>query len=204
MYWLNIFAWALRGLAVNEFASGKYDDPSEIPGKTRGEVVLERFGFVDGNGDAYTFEWAWWSVLYSLGVCVVAVIVSSILYTVVRFATGLSLATTDSGDDDDDEELEQPEAIELPFQKVNLTFRDIHYTVTSSVGNEKLELLKGIDGIVEAGKMTALVSFTAWFKLNGKNVLTLVFHLFDTDGLFWSWKDNFDGRSRAAKNERRN
>ena len=50
---------------------------------------------------------------------------------------------------------------ELPFQKVNLTFKDIHYTVISSIGKDKIELLKGIDGVVEAGKMTALVSSLA-------------------------------------------
>lgn len=44
-----------------------------------------------------------------------------------------------------------------PYRLVNLTFKDMHYTVTSSISNEKLELLKGIDGFVEAGKMTALM-----------------------------------------------
>lgn len=48
-------------------------------------------------------------------------------------------------------------ATDIPFQKVNLTFKHMHYTVTASTSNEKLELLKGIDGFVEAGKMTALM-----------------------------------------------
>jgi hypothetical protein len=158
IYWLNIFAWALRGLAVNEFDSGKYDGPSEVPGMTIGDVILSRFGFVDGNEDPYTFEWAWWSVIYSLGVSLMAIVASTVFLGVVRFATGKSLST-DS--DDDSEEAEPPEIIQLPFQKVNLTFKNIHYTVTSSVGNEKIKLLKGIDGIVEAGKMTALVSIVS-------------------------------------------
>jgi ABC-type multidrug transport system ATPase subunit len=38
-----------------------------------------------------------------------------------------------------------------------LTFTDIHYTVRSSITKEDLELLKGVDGFVEAGKMTALM-----------------------------------------------
>jgi hypothetical protein len=122
---------------------------------TDGDVILSRFGFVDQNEDPYTFEWAWWSVLYSLGISLMAIVASTFFLVVVRFATGKSLST-DS--EEDDEEAEPPEIIQLPFQKVNLTFKNIHYTVTSSVGNEKIELLKGIDGIVEAGKMTALVS----------------------------------------------
>jgi hypothetical protein len=87
-----------------------------------------------------------------------AIVASTVFLGVVRFATGKSLST-DS--DDDSEEAEPPEIIQLPFQKVNLTFKNIHYTVTSSVGNEKIKLLKGIDGIVEAGKMTALVSIVS-------------------------------------------
>lgn len=57
--------------------------------------------------------------------------------------------------------------VEIPFQKVNLTFKDIHYTVTASTSNEKLELLKGVDGFIEAGKMTALMgSSGAWAHPN--------------------------------------
>jgi ABC-type multidrug transport system ATPase subunit len=47
--------------------------------------------------------------------------------------------------------------VEIPFQKVNLTFKDIHYHVKASTSDEQLELLKGIDGSIEAGKMTALM-----------------------------------------------
>ena len=73
----------------------------------------------------------------------------------------------EAGGSDDDDEAENEDVIEgnvvatpieFPFQKVDLTFRDIRYTVTASVGSEKLELLKGVSGIIEAGKMTALVS----------------------------------------------
>lgn len=58
--------------------------------------------------------------------------------------------------DDEDNDVDVSDVV-LPFQKVNLTFKDMHYTVTASTSNEKLELLKGIDGFIEAGKMTALM-----------------------------------------------
>jgi hypothetical protein len=139
---------------VNEFDSGKYDTISETSGLTTGQEVLTRFGFVDGDGQAYSFQWAWWAIIYSFGICLVSVIVSSVCLVIVRFATGKSL----DGDEEDDGDDAASDEVVLPFQRVNLTFKDIHYTVTSSVGNDKLELLKGIDGVVEAGKMTALVS----------------------------------------------
>lgn len=59
-------------------------------------------------------------------------------------------------EEEEEEDVDASEA-EIPFQKVNLTFKDMHYTVTASTSNEKLELLKGIDGFIEAGKMTALM-----------------------------------------------
>ncbi len=142
---------------MNEYQSGKYDYPSPSPGLTQGELVLTQLGFVDRNGDAWGYEWAAYSIYFSLLMCIVSVIAASILLDKVRFATGKSL-TADSIEEDEDEsnKIEVVDT-ELPFQKVNLTFKDIHYTVTSSIGNEKIELLKGIDGVIEAGKMTALV-----------------------------------------------
>jgi ABC-type transport system involved in Fe-S cluster assembly fused permease/ATPase subunit len=73
-----------------------------------------------------------------------------------RFETGKPLALGDF------EQEEEPDAAQLniPFQKANLTFKNIHYTVKASTSDEKLELLKGIDGYVEAGKMTALMGAT--------------------------------------------
>ena len=138
---------------MNEFASGKYDQIDEASGLTRGELILTRYGFVDRNGEAYSYEWAWWALLYCLAICLFSVVVSSVTLVAIRFATGQSLAT-DSGEE---EETEPPEQVDLPFQKVDLTFRDIRYTVKASVGNEKIMLLKGIDGIVESGQMTALM-----------------------------------------------
>ena len=77
MYWFNIYAWAFRGLAVNEYQSGKYDYPSQVPGLTQGELVLTQLGFVDRDGNAYGFEWAGWALLFSLLICLVSMIGAS-------------------------------------------------------------------------------------------------------------------------------
>ncbi len=119
---------------------------------------MTQLGFVDSNGQAFGFEWAWYSLLFSLLICFLSLPLASYFLVKVRFATGKSLAN-DSIEEEEDKNQEMKKVeTKLPFQKVNLTFKDIHYTVTSSIGNEKIELLKGIDGVVEAGKMTALVS----------------------------------------------
>ncbi len=57
VYWINMFAWILRGLAVNEFDSGKYDAKGTT-GATQGEENLTLFGFTL-NGKPFTYEWVW-------------------------------------------------------------------------------------------------------------------------------------------------
>lgn len=178
VYWVNILAWAFRALIVNEYDSGKYDqitqfyDPSLGRNLTEGQLIIKNGGFVDGSGNPYTFEWAGYSIIFSVIACILAVFATSIALVKIRFATGKSLS---SGTDVGDEEEKDVSVVEtvLPFQRVNLTFKDIHYTVVSSIGNEKIELLKGIDGVVEAGKMTALMGSSGAGKTTLMDVLSL-------------------------------
>ena len=155
VYWLNFFSWALRALAVNEFDSGKYDDPI-FPGSnvTTGEQILTTFGFTL-NGEPYTKEWRWYGFLFTLFWAFASMLASTFFLTKIRFSTGGSLVT-DQGTDEV-EDYDSSEEVAIPFKRVDLTFKNIRYTVVSSITNEKLELLKGIDGVVESGKMTALM-----------------------------------------------
>lgn len=155
VYWLNYFAWALRGLAVNEFDSGKYDEI--VPGTnfTYGEQTLVTFGFYLPSGEPFTRIWALYGFLFTLLWAILSVLGSIRFLNTIRYTTGASLVT-DQGTDEQ-EEFDDNTAVAIPFTKVDLTFKNIHYTVMSSITNEKLELLQGIDGFVEAGKMTALM-----------------------------------------------
>ena len=159
VYWINYFSWLFRAVVVNEFDSGRYNElitlsTGEVV--TVGESILTRFGFVDGNDVPYTFEWVFWAVLFSIGAAVAACCASIFFLSNIRFATGQTLVT-DSGSTESKSAEETQEEVLIPFKKVDLTFKDIHYTVKASTSDEKLELLKGIDGVVQAGKMTALM-----------------------------------------------
>ena len=159
VYWINYFSWLFRAVVVNEFDSGRYNQLINLPtGEvvTEGEAVLIRFGFVDGNDLPYTFEWVFWALLFSCGAAVIACCTSIFFLSNVRFATGQTLVT-DSGSSEAEITEDAKEDVQIPFKKVDLTFKDIRYTVKASTSDEKLELLKGIDGVVEAGKMTALM-----------------------------------------------
>lgn len=83
-----------------------------------------------------------------------AVFASTFFLAHLRYETGKPLGFAKEHEDDEEVDVSD---VAIPFQKVNLTFRDMRYTVTASTSNEKLELLKGIDGFIEAGKMTALM-----------------------------------------------
>jgi hypothetical protein len=94
-----------------------------------------------------------WGFLFAVAASVLSVILSTLFLAYWRFQTGKSLGT-----DIPDAPLEYvAKAVEIPYQKVNLAFTDIHYFVKASTTDEELELLKGVTGYVEAGKMTALM-----------------------------------------------
>jgi ABC-type multidrug transport system fused ATPase/permease subunit len=157
-----MFAWILRGLIVNEFDSGKYDASvnitsldGEMTTITQGEAILMQFGFTNSDDEAYTSEWAGWGILFTLSWAIIATIGSTYFLSSIRFAAGGSLVTERG--DDEVEEINEADLVTIPFKRVDLTFKDIHYTVKASTSDEKLEILKGINGVVEAGRMTALM-----------------------------------------------
>ena len=158
LYWLNYFAWCFRGFVTNEFDSGRYSDLIELPSGetiTQGEAILIQFGFVDRNDDPYEFEWAGWAILFSIACGFIAIFCSVFFLSKIRFQTGKSLATEKGTEAENEVEGEGSEReVSIPFTKVDLTFKDIRYTVKSSITDEDLQLLKGVDGVVEAGKMT--------------------------------------------------
>ena len=162
IYWINYFSWLFRAVIVNEFDSGRYNQLITLStGETitEGEAILIRFGFVDGNDLPYTFEWVYWGILFSCGAAIMACCASIIGLSYIRFATGQTLVTDSGSSEPIIEEEETKKDVEIPFKKVDLTFKDIHYTVKASTSDDKLELLKGIDGVVQAGKMTALMGY---------------------------------------------
>lgn len=171
IYWVNFFAWGLRGFIVNEFDSGRWSAIVPGTGMTVGEVLLTRFGFVDRDDEPFTSEWVWWGVLVIVGASMISVFATGYFLENLRFATGRSLVT-DQGEDKPEDAVEG-EAVSIPFKRVDLTFQDVHYTVTASTSNEKLELLKGVDGVIAAGMMTALMGSSGAGKTTLMDVLAL-------------------------------
>jgi len=89
----------------------------------------------------------------------------------IRFATGKSLMT-DKGSEEM-EPIHESDIVRMPFKSANLTFKNVRYVVKASTTDEQLELLKGVDGVVEAGKMTALMGSSGAGKTTLMDVLAM-------------------------------
>jgi ABC-type bacteriocin/lantibiotic exporter with double-glycine peptidase domain len=123
-----------------------------------------------GYGQAYQFPWVWWAALFACAISLISLCINTILFSRIRFRTVASAKQpvddiTIEGISDDQEGMQ--------FQAANLTFTDICYSVKSSDGKETIELLKGVDGYVAAGKMTALMGSSGAGKTTLLDVLAL-------------------------------
>jgi ABC-type multidrug transport system ATPase subunit len=149
IYWMNLFSWVIRGVIINEYQSGEHDD---------GDIILERFGFTF-DGEPFEFVWVYYTIAFCLGLCMLSCFASVWALDNIRFATGGSLggSVADTPEDATDVNGSKTVGVTLEAKGATLTFKDVHYTVTSSITNEKLHLLKGVSGFFPAGKMTALM-----------------------------------------------
>lgn len=156
---MNLYAWIIRAVVINEYQSGHYDTVVDDMGTTQGEATLMRFGFIF-KGEAFEYVWVWYTVLFCVGLSLVSVAISVWCLNHVRFATGGSLGGVEDDGDDDKEKTsvtESTQLVGLEQKGATLTFKDVSYTVTASTSNDKLQLLKGISGYFAKGKMTALM-----------------------------------------------
>ncbi|KAL7543144.1 hypothetical protein ACHAXR_013435 [Thalassiosira sp. AJA248-18] len=173
IYWSNLFAWIIRAIAINEYQSGLYDEVVYEDGTTKGEAILERFGF-STKGEAFGYEWVWWTVLFCIGLCLVSNLGSVWCLNHIRFATGGSLGS-DEEDTDEKEgsSIADSQAVSLEVKGATLTFKDVNYIATASTTNDKLHLLKGISGYFAAGQMTVLMGSSGAGKTTLMDVLSL-------------------------------
>lgn len=153
-----MFAWVIRAVAINEYQSEEYSEVVSDDGTTQGEAILERTGFTL-RGEAFGYEWVWWTVLFCIGLCIMSVFTSVYCLNHVRYATGKAAEGAAAVEEEDEKkkELDASQNVSLPVKGATLTFKDVHYTVTASTSKDKLELLKGVSGYFASGKMTALM-----------------------------------------------
>jgi len=177
IYWINLFAWTIRAVVINEYQSGKYDDiVNEDTGQTQGEAIMAQFGFELGDGESYELVWTWWTVLFSLGLSLLCTALSVWCLNNIRFVTGGSLGGEEADTEDDSlktSKLTTSQVAMLKCRGATLTFKDVNYIVTASTSKDKLHLLKGCSGYFAAGQMTALMGSSGAGKTTLMDVLSL-------------------------------
>lgn len=139
-YWWNPFAWAYRALVINEFRSGRWEDPN---------AILARLGFDDVSDQ----EWVGMTFFYLGAYFVLCGTLTAVGLTFVRNTGGGRPKSGMSRERRTSEE----ETIVIPFKPVNLSFHEICYDVTASKGNATLRLLNNVNGIFRSGRMCALM-----------------------------------------------
>lgn len=154
-YWINPFAWAYNAMIVNEVYSGRYENP---------ERLLIENGLVGPDGSPFSKDWIGWSLIF-MGVF--------FLFCWILTALGLAY-TRNSGemvapekaelpmekDVDGEQDASTTTRIDIPFKPVTLSVKDLCYEVTASTSNNKLMLLKNVNGIFHPGRLCALMGST--------------------------------------------
>lgn len=146
IYWWNPFAWLYRALIVNEFYSGRWEDP---------EIILINTGFTDAAGNPYTTKWIKLAYAYLIPYTVVCLVLTAVILSFVRNEGGKAPESVPHAKGDGG--TEEKKVIEIPFKPVTMSFRDICYDVSASTGKETLRLLENVNGVFRAGRMCALM-----------------------------------------------
>ena len=145
IYWSNPMAWALQGLASNEFMSAKYDDLA-----FSGNTFLWSRGLQTGR------QWIGYSFLYMIPFTLFCSFILGIVLKYVRIEpeyAHLNKHSVSIGQVPD----KPDEDFNIPFTPVDLTFDKLVYEVKASTGDETLRLLNEVSGAFIAGRMCALM-----------------------------------------------
>jgi hypothetical protein len=136
-------AWALQGLASNEFMSDKYST-------AEGNSLLLTIGFQVGR------QWIGYSFLFMIPFTFVCAGALTYVLKYIRIEPEIQhvkkrpvkIGSSFVAD---------KEKFNLPFTPVDLTFEKLVYEVDASTSNEKLRLLNEVSGAFLAGRMCALM-----------------------------------------------
>lgn len=161
-YWISPFPWALKAVTINEFLSDQYDktacaDPPVCSHYDRlGHVVLK------ANGVPTDPEWIWYSVLVLVADYLFLLLLTTMAMKYLRVQPTPPPPAVPEVDREVISTADQVKDLsELPFDPITMAFKDIWYTVKlpGSKG-EHLDVLRGVSGYFEPGKVTALMGST--------------------------------------------
>ncbi|KAL8138808.1 hypothetical protein V2J09_004809 [Rumex salicifolius] len=170
-YWISPLMYAQNALGVNEFLGNSW---SKIPIGSNESIGLQT---LRNRGFFTHASWYWIAV----GALVGFIIIFNTLFTLsltfldplVKRQTLLPLNETEEKSVDPSQTVQR--AMVLSFEQHSITFVDIRYSVdmppSQGIVEDKLELLKGINGAFRPGVLTALMGVSGAGKTTLMDVL---------------------------------
>eukprot|EP00457_Paulinella_chromatophora_P000510 gb/GEZN01000510.1/.p1 GENE.gb/GEZN01000510.1/~~gb/GEZN01000510.1/.p1 ORF type:complete len:1304 (-),score=191.80 gb/GEZN01000510.1/:351-4007(-) len=197
-YWFTPMSWGFRALALNEFLSDDYDEATGIQ-------------YLEFMGVATEKKWIIYSYIYMVSFTVFFYLAQVVVLTYCRFEGSHSASTTEGNErDEEDGDFSSSttklninnakEALKaLHFNPTVLSFHSLNYFVDHPrEKGAKLQLLRGVNGWAEPGRMIALMGETG----AGKTTLMDVIAGRKTGGII-EGKILFNGFELAKKNAAR-
>lgn len=152
-YWINPLAWSLKSLTVNEYLASDYDDKVctnfDCSDSSRfGDIALE------SRGNPTDAGWIWYGLFYTYGAFVFLLGVTALVLAYVRVEAPPPPPI--SVEESAEEENLTNNEVEIPYDPVTFSFKNISYTVTLKSGDD-IDLLSNVSGYFEPGTLTALM-----------------------------------------------
>ncbi len=171
-YYINPISWTIQSVTINEFTAPDYDflvctDQFCSTQERFGDVVLEARG-LETDGDLIWVGFAVLMAEYAL-----FLVGTALCMTYIRAEPTPTppIITPESEDIDaaDESSAADAQTVEIKFEPVSFAFKDVWYSVM--VGDDELDLLKGVDGYFEPGTVTALMGSSGAGKTTLLDVL---------------------------------
>jgi len=200
LYYINPIQWAYTAMMINEFKSDDYNDLIAGSTKTRGEAYLEAYQLYTSRTDQYigiicTFAlgvvsfflmwYAYHNISYASGggadgdeeEAAVTPASTPLVEKPAMAELSQSLLGSESKHTSVDVQGFGNDGLQngsdLPFDRIELAFKDLTYTVELTGDNkgEKKSLLNGVNGCARPGRLTALMGTSGAGKTTLLDVL---------------------------------
>lgn len=151
LYYANPMAWAMQGMATNQFYSSAYEgyDCDDSEDGSLSESALEYSRGWRSDGDTV---WIGYTFAFLLPYTVFFGVITWLSLKYVRIEPDRQRADKVSIG-----KVKKAEEFSIPFTPVDLSFDKLVYEVDASTTNEKLRLLNEVSGVFKAGRMCALM-----------------------------------------------
>mmetsp|Transcript_888 Transcript_888/g.1257 ORF Transcript_888/g.1257 Transcript_888/m.1257 type:complete len:1050 (+) Transcript_888:1338-4487(+) len=165
LFYANPMAWAMQGMASNQFFSSKYSG-YVCERISLGELALEIPRGWESGGSV----WIGYTFAFLVPYIIVFGLVTWLALKHIRIEPDRQHVKKEVNIG---AKKEKTEEINVPFVPVDLSFDKLTYEVTASTSKEQLRLLNEVSGVFKAGRMCALMGSSGAGKTTLMDVIAM-------------------------------